>query len=51
MAAARQKEIKDSITVVATTTFTVAVRCSDGTDIFSWITHTAATFKWAYEVS
>jgi hypothetical protein len=31
MAVARQKEMKDSMTVVATTTFTVAERCSDGT--------------------
>jgi hypothetical protein len=34
MAAARQKEMKDSMTVVATTTFTVAERCSDGTKRF-----------------
>ena len=32
MAAARQKEIKDSMTVVATTTLTVAERGSDCTE-------------------
>jgi hypothetical protein len=32
MAAARQKEMKDSMTVVATTTFTVAERGSDCTE-------------------
>jgi hypothetical protein len=33
MAAARQKEMNDSITVVATTTLTAAGRCSDVTEL------------------
>ena len=37
MAAARQKEMKDSITVVATTTLTVAARCWVCTEDLSWI--------------
>jgi hypothetical protein len=51
MAAARQKEMKDSMTVVAMTTLTVAARGSDCTKSFSLIAPTAATFKLAYEVS
>ena len=51
MAAARQKEMKDNITVVATTTLTVAVRCSDSTKKLSQTAGAAATLKLAYEVS
>jgi hypothetical protein len=50
MAAARQKEMKDSMTVVATTTFTVAERCSDGTKGFSRITHKTGILNLACKV-
>ena len=51
MAAARQKEMKDSITVVATTTLTVAARCLGLSRKISLLTHTAVTLKFACEVS
>ena len=46
-----QKEIKDSMTVVATTTLTVAARCSVCTGLSLDRPIRAATLKFAYEVS
>jgi hypothetical protein len=49
MAAARQKEMNDNMTVVATTTLTAAGRFSNVTETLR--DHHVATFKCACEVS